>query len=241
MPPKMSGMNSSDVQRTTSDPAPKIAVADRRTLRDPDERPPGQELHESDGDAPRQTCRRARPRRRRDRATSESSTNCEPASTDGPTINVKEFDVGDTAGFTGEEGQPPEQRVTPDPGFGRSARSGARWSSRASSDSRRESDTRISAAHGMNAKPWTTPRCTSWPIIAPEYAKLIAAAKDDEGAHAVPAQQSEHAGRGDHVDGDAVDDPRGDRRHEGEDHRQRIERPGVESSEQRRPGVRQAG
>jgi hypothetical protein len=58
-------------------------------------------------------------------------------------------------------------------------------------------------------------------------------------AHPVPTQQCEHAGRGDQVDRDAVDEPRGDRRHEGEDHRQRIERPGVESPEQRRAGVRQ--
>jgi hypothetical protein len=138
---------------------------------------PGKSCTKPNGDAPRQTDGE------RDHVGDATAPRLDPVRTAyqqhrRTDDQGQEFDVGDAAGFTGEEGQSPEQRVTPDPGFG-DAGVVAPGGVVGSSDNRRESDTKISAAHGMNAKPWTTPRCTSWPIIAPEYAKLIAAAKDD--------------------------------------------------------------
>jgi hypothetical protein len=63
--------------------------------------------------------------------------------------------------------------------------------------------------------------------------KLIAA------TNAVPAQQYVHAKSSRDVDRYEVDDPCRDRRHEHEEQRQRIERTGVEATQQRRARVTQ--
>ena len=216
---------------------PEVAVADRRTLREADEGPPGQELHQPNGAPPRQAGRQgdhvgdaSAPRLNPVRASNQQDRRTER--------QAQQFDLGDAARFARQKRQTPQQRVAPNPGLGNPRVVTPRARRRLERESTRERD-----------QDQCGPRNEGEALDAAQVdqlsdhgARVGEAHRRGEGrqrAQSVPTQQGEHSASGDQVDGNAVDDPGGDRGHEGEDHRERIQRPGVESPEQWRTGVRE--